>query len=36
VAQIEEAKPEWEHAVLSDLAEITARLSAIEKRIPES
>jgi voltage-gated potassium channel len=32
VAQIEEPKPEWEHAVLSDLAEIKARLSAIEKR----
>ena len=32
---LEEPKPEWEHAVLSDLAEIKARLSAIEKRIPD-
>ena len=35
VAQIVEPKPEWERAVLSDLAEIKARLSAIEKRIPD-
>ena len=35
VAQIEEPKPQWEHAVLTDLAEIKARLSAIEKRIPD-
>ena len=36
VAQIEEPKPEWEHAVLTDLAEIKARLSTIEKRITDS
>jgi voltage-gated potassium channel len=36
VAQIEEPKPEWEHAVLTDLAEIKARLSAIEGRITET
>jgi voltage-gated potassium channel len=36
VAQIEEPKPEWEHAVLSELGEIKARLSAIEQRIPDN
>jgi hypothetical protein len=34
VAQIEEPKPEWEHAVLSELREIKTRLAAIEARIP--
>lgn len=34
VAQIEEPKPEWEHAVLSELREIKTRLAAIEERFP--
>lgn len=36
VAQIEEPKPEWERAVLSELSEIKNRLLEIEARIPRS
>ena len=36
VAQIEEPKPEWERAVLSELSEIKSRLLEIEARIPRS
>ena len=36
VAEIEEPKPEWEDAMLSELREIKTRLSAIEGRIPDN
>jgi voltage-gated potassium channel len=35
VAQIEEPKPKWEHAVLSELREIKTRLSAIGRLTPQ-